>query len=125
MYPCMNVEDLAKGKVMLLLINSRGRYQPRIFTDTDLGATSLGQLIDAIGPSFLEDHVLLLEGETVEEYGQLIPMVDDDENLQRKIKAGLAYMPSQGLLALEIQEKILQFLVQFCEELLHDFHLGP
>ncbi|TGO49488.1 hypothetical protein BOTNAR_0429g00010 [Botryotinia narcissicola] len=42
LHPNLNVEDLTKVKVMLPLINSRGRNPPRFFVNADLRAADLG-----------------------------------------------------------------------------------
>ncbi|KAI9647667.1 hypothetical protein NHQ30_004052 [Ciborinia camelliae] len=124
MHPYMNVEDLIKGKAILLLLNSRGRFPPRIFTFTDLKATNLGQIINAITPRFLEDYIFLLEGENAEQYGRLVALINDPD-LAKKTQAGVGYIPSLGLLVLEIQEKVLRFLVKLAEVMLQDVDLGP
>jgi len=38
MWPAINVEDLVKGKALLLLLNSRGRNTPQMFAHADFDA---------------------------------------------------------------------------------------
>jgi len=68
----MNVEDLAKGKTLLLFLNSRGRHSPSMFAKADYEATRVGCVSQAILPSFLNVHSMLLDGEVAENYGRLV-----------------------------------------------------
>ncbi|TEY37780.1 hypothetical protein BOTCAL_0509g00060 [Botryotinia calthae] len=122
MHPQLNVEDLIKVKSMLLLINSRGRNPPHIFANADLRAADLGVISGALPLRFLKDHNLLLEGESTETYGRLVPWTD--EKMKQKILAGFGHLPHQGLLILEIQDNLYLFLVSWCKALLQGIEIA-
>ncbi|KAK6595870.1 hypothetical protein H4I96_10189 [Botrytis cinerea] len=120
LWPYLNVEDLVKENHFLLLLNSRGRHPPHVFADTDFKATRLGRVSGAIIiPTSLDDHSILLEGETVETYGRLVSF-DEDEDARMDMFTGLAHLPGWGLLILEVQQRLLHLLVKCCEALLQD-----
>ncbi|QSZ29250.1 hypothetical protein DSL72_003762 [Monilinia vaccinii-corymbosi] len=123
LWPYLNVEDLVRGKTFLLLINSRGRHPPRVFAHSDFYSTHLGNISGAIMPAFLNVYSMLLEGEKVETYGRLVSW-GEDEGAMMNTMAGLAHLPGPGLWILEIQQRLLHFLVQCCEALLHDIDAG-
>lgn len=118
-WPYINIEDLVKGKTLLLFLNSRGRHPPSVFAHADIEAMHLGHVSTAVMPAFLNLHTMLLEGEEVETYGRLVSW-DDDEDARDRTLAGLAHQPGEGLLILEIQQRILRFLVECCHAILHD-----
>lgn len=120
LWPYMNVEDLVKGKSLLLLINSRGWHTPSKFTHMDYEATRLGRVCGAVRLAFLNLHSLLLDGEIVETYGRLVSW-DEDEEAMMKTFSQLNFQPGEGLLILEIQQRIMRFLVDCCQGILHDF----
>ncbi|KAF8857356.1 hypothetical protein BDZ45DRAFT_674760 [Acephala macrosclerotiorum] len=119
LWPYMNVEDLVKGKSLLLFLNSRGRNPPHMFAHADFDAGRLGHVSGAVMPAFLNLHTMLLEGESVETYGRLISW-DNDEDAMMKCVSGIAHQPGTGLMVLEIQEKNFQFLIECCRAILHD-----
>ncbi|TGO47739.1 hypothetical protein BCON_0265g00120 [Botryotinia convoluta] len=122
LHPHLNVEDLTKVKSMLLLINSRGRNPPHLFANADLRAADLGVTGGLLSLEFLKDHTLLLEGESAETYGRLVRWAD--KSMKERIMSGFQYLPHEGLLILEIQYNLYLFLVNWCEELLHDIEIG-
>ena len=124
MWPDMNVEDLVKGKTLLLLLNSRGRNTPRMFAHADWEAMRVGHVSGAcMPPSFLNLHTILLEGDTVETYGRLVSW-DDEEDAMEKMFNGLGFGPGEGLMILEIQQKLLGFLLGCCYSILHEMDPG-
>ncbi|KAE8453917.1 hypothetical protein EG329_007693 [Mollisiaceae sp. DMI_Dod_QoI] len=120
-WPYINIEDLSKGKTLLLFLNSRGRYSPRMFAHADFEAMRLGHVSGAVIPVFLNLYTMFLDGETIETYGHLVAWEDDDEAFASST-TGLGHLPGEGLLILEIQQKILRFLVECCSAILHDFN---
>ncbi|TGO37999.1 hypothetical protein BHYA_0084g00300 [Botrytis hyacinthi] len=122
LHPNLNVEDLTKVKSMLLLINSRGRNPPHLFGNADLRAADLGVVGGFLPLQFLEDHTLLLEGESVETYGRLVRWTD--KKMKERILAGFQYLPHEDLLILEIQYNLYLFLVNWCQALLQDIEIA-
>ncbi|KAJ0421360.1 hypothetical protein BJY00DRAFT_323347 [Aspergillus carlsbadensis] len=105
MWPHINREDLSDARPLLLLLNARGRNPPSAFAAADIDAMHLGLTSKAIIPIFLNEHVLMLNGftENTHEYGKL-----------------KQFMPGEGLLVLEAQQKVLAFLEKCCRLILHD-----
>jgi len=60
---------------------------------------------------------MLLEGEAVGTYGRLVSW-DDDEEAMMKAFNGLGFLPGQGLMILENQQKLLSFLLACCYSIL-------
>ena len=120
MWPYINVEDVTKGKSMLLFLNSRGRHLPHVFAHADYDTAHIGETSGAIRSPFLNSYTMLLRGQTTPEtYGQLVAW-DEDDNAFDWLYSGLGFHPGHGLIVLEIQQKMLQFLVTCCFLILHD-----
>ncbi|KAG6360887.1 hypothetical protein INS49_011955 [Diaporthe citri] len=117
-WPYINQEDLCKPKLMLLLLNSRGRNLPGQFAAGDIDAMHLGRKLEALKPDFLREYIMIMDGALGEnEYGSLVPrdyQSDWMDGDQKQIS------PGEGLLILEAQEKLLAFLVDCCHQILHD-----
>ena len=123
MWPDINIEDLVKGKTLLLLLNSRGRNTPQMFAHADSDAMRVGHVSGACMPPFLNLHTMLLEGETIETYGRIVSW-DDDEEAMMKTFNGLGFLPGEGVQVLEIQQKLLGFLLTCCYSILHEMDLN-
>ncbi|CAG8979565.1 hypothetical protein HYALB_00011919 [Hymenoscyphus albidus] len=121
MWPYINVEDLVRGKTLLLMLNSRGRNPPRMFAHADFAATRIGHISEAVMPPFLNNHTMYLLGESVETYGRVVSWDDDNEACNAMITQ-IAHPPGEGLMILEIQQRILRFLVDCCRAILHDWN---
>ncbi|MCJ1315361.1 hypothetical protein MMC15_000678 [Xylographa vitiligo] len=120
LWPYINIEDLVQGKSLLIFLNSRGRYLPEAFSNADLEAAHVGVVSMAISRPFLNGYTMLLHGQTTPlTYGKLLPW-DDDDRAFDWMMSGVGKQPGEGLLILEIQKRILEFLVQCCRLLLAD-----
>lgn len=121
MWPYVNQEDLLNPKVLPLLPNARGRHDPSHFAAADVDAMHLGFVTKAVVPIFLNGHVMILNGVAGNrrDYGKLMAWEEhpDAFNWMTKQKQ---FIPGEGLMILEAQERLLTFLVQCCLELLHD-----
>jgi hypothetical protein len=120
LWPYINLEDLIEGKSLLLFVNSRGRHPPCTFAHADFEAARIGQRSGAISTAFLNLHALFLDGTTVETYGRL----EDSSEAFNMMLYSRAFHPGHGLLILEIQQKILSFLVKCCRIILQDLDPG-
>lgn len=121
--PLINLEDLIKVKTLLLLLNTRGRNQPDIFVNADFNAAHLGQVSQAIIPDYLNGYTMLLSGQKEPStYGQLLSW---DENLEAfdLMSSGVGIQPGEGLVVLEVQQKLLRFLVHIVKLILRDLPL--
>jgi hypothetical protein len=58
MWPYINQEDLSQPKLMLLLVNARGRCTPPLFAAVDNDAMHLGKALMAVVPKFLNSHIM-------------------------------------------------------------------
>ncbi|PVH84148.1 hypothetical protein DL98DRAFT_584726 [Cadophora sp. DSE1049] len=105
-FPSLNVEDLSHGKNFLMLVNARARNAPKKFARSDLEASVISRAMS-------------LDGDTANTYGKVISLVGNGQ-AQDRLKYGIDYTIPEGLLVLEIQQKVLQFLESCCEGILHD-----
>ncbi|KAH7142916.1 hypothetical protein B0J13DRAFT_51700 [Dactylonectria estremocensis] len=120
MWPDINQEDLSQTKPLLLLLNARGHNPPCAFAGADNLSMHLGHVTKAVVPIFLNGHTMVLNGaDSAEEYGQLLAW-DDHEDAFTWMHTRKQYLPGEGLLVLQAQERLLVFLVECCQELLHD-----
>jgi len=120
MWPSINQEDLASPKNFLLLINSRARNHPSLFAASDMASTHLGRVAKALIPIFLNEHIMILNGATTPEtYGELIAWEDHPDAFEW-MHTRKQFLPGEGLMILEIQERLLAFLAGCCCAILHD-----
>ncbi|POS75154.1 hypothetical protein DHEL01_v206455 [Diaporthe helianthi] len=120
MWPSINQEDLVKPKTLLLLLNSRGRHRPSDFAAADNESMHLGKVTSAITAVFLNCYVLVLNGATdPAEYGKLLAW-DDHPEAFNWMHTRKQFLPGEGLLVLEAQQRLMKFLVQCCQSILHD-----
>ena len=120
LFPFINLEDLLKANNLLLFLNSRGHNKPDVFAFFDTQTHPLGGTSLAIQPPYVSGYTMLLSGQTSpESYGKLLAW-DEHQDAFEMITNGLGLQPGNGLLVLEIQEKILHFLVQCAEIILDD-----
>jgi hypothetical protein len=110
-WPHINLEDLSCDKPMLCLLNSRARYPPAAFVYHEIQSSSLGISSGTLVPLILHGYIMYLEGETVESYGKLVAFSEDSHPIG-------GFQPGMGLLVLEIQQKVMEFLVKFGETIL-------
>lgn len=120
LWPYINLEDLSSSKLLLLFLNSRGRHLPEAFGHADYEAAHVGMTSLAIQSPFLNEHTMLLRGQTTPKtYGQLIAWEDDDEAFDL-MDTGIGFHPGYGLQVLETQQEVLRFLVKCCSVILQD-----
>jgi len=106
MWPYINLEDLTKTKILLILLHSRGRHQPHEFVHSDLEQAALGETSGTTMPGFLNEYTMLFHGRTTPDtYGALVSW-DDDEDAFDNMYNGVGMHPGHGLQALEIQQRI-------------------
>jgi hypothetical protein len=118
MWPHINLEDLSKGKTLLLLLNARGRHHPAVFASADLESVHVGQFSKALEATPLISHVMVLQGNSPATYGKIIQALEMDAIA--KMVEGKSFNAGDGLEVLEIQERLLSFLVTCCRIILHD-----
>lgn len=119
-WPYINQEDLGTAKALPLLLNARGRHPPSAFAAADGNMMHVGRVCGAIVPIFLNEWTMILNGVTnAEEYGKLVSW-DEHEDAFDWSATRKQFLPGEGLMILEAQERLLAFLVDCCKQLLHD-----
>ncbi|KAL9109591.1 MAG: hypothetical protein Q9227_005771 [Pyrenula ochraceoflavens] len=120
MYPHINLEDLAKAKTLLLFLRARARNPPDVFAAADEETAHLGYVSKAIIPIFLNQYTMYLTGrKTPATYGELVAW-DDDNEAFNDMNTRTAMLPGSGLLVLEMQQRVMGFLVDCCKKIMHD-----
>ncbi|KAH6949253.1 hypothetical protein DER45DRAFT_650125 [Fusarium avenaceum] len=120
-WPYINQEDLSQPKLMLLLINTRGRKPPPVFAVADYDAMHLGKVAGTITPIHLNYYTMILNGVTKpEEYGRLLDWESHPDASDWVWKKRQQFFPGEGLLILEAQDHLMSFLVKCCCQILHD-----
>lgn len=124
MWPRLNLEDLTKTEPLLLLLNARGRRSPSTFALADLEPAWFGIKHETMPvPPFLDQHIMVFSGrDSAETYGELMSWVEYPQAFGR-LYCGQDISPGEGLWVLEIQERLYQFLVNACKNVLHDISL--
>ncbi|KAK4034371.1 hypothetical protein C8A01DRAFT_39148 [Parachaetomium inaequale] len=119
--PYINLKDLVSGNTLLRLLNSRGRHEPCVFAQVDLERLQLATRSKKIlQPYQLVVHKMDMSSSVLPPdalYGYVsLPTPRDarDVVIHREV-AG-----SEGVLVLEVQARLLNFLTDFCREILHD-----
>ncbi|KAK5055155.1 hypothetical protein LTR84_012904 [Exophiala bonariae] len=122
-WPYLNQEDLIRPRALLLLLNYRSRNHPSRFAVADLETASLGRMLGTITPVFLPTHLVTLNGisdrKKDQDYGKLLlhgglPDAPDWDKILTQ------FDPSEALVVLEAQERLMRFLVECCTLILHD-----
>ncbi|KAF2469970.1 uncharacterized protein BDR25DRAFT_325730 [Lindgomyces ingoldianus] len=111
MWPYVNLEDLTKPNLLSVFLNSRGRKYPHEFVHSDLELAAL--VLRLVGsPAFLNEYTMLFLGRTTAQtYGELMSWDEDDKTFD-SITKGIGMHPGHGLQALEIQQRIWEFLLR-------------
>ncbi|KAL8918021.1 MAG: hypothetical protein Q9208_007619 [Pyrenodesmia sp. 3 TL-2023] len=122
-FPHINAQDLSQPKPLLLMFNSRSLNPPSTFTNADRDSIRVGIKSKMLVPKYLRGYAMYLNGEqTRETYGRLVSWKHDRRALL-KCHHCIAPDPGMGLLILEIQRDVLQFLVRCGVAILHDMSL--
>lgn len=105
---------------MPLFLDARAKNSPDAFTNADENATYLGRVSKGINTVFLNEHTMMfINRKSPETYGELIPWSENDKAFEWMMsKKGMN--PGQGLLTMEVQERVFKFLVAYCRLVLHD-----
>ena len=120
MWPYINQEDLSQTRLMPLFINARGRNPPQAFAASDNDAMHLGLVTKAIVPIFLNEHTMILHSTTgPDDYGKLVSW-DSHPDAFEWMHTRKQFLPGEGLNVLEVQARLLKFLVDCCHDILHE-----
>ncbi|KAJ5249490.1 hypothetical protein N7524_011806 [Penicillium chrysogenum] len=113
LWPNICLEVLVAKKLFLYYLNSRGRYRPHNFIAADRASAEYGVLTKNIEIFSLDNYEIAFVNEASSEYGKLLE-TKCSMNSHLRMKIG------DGLLGLEIQERLYQFLVTCAASLLPD-----
>ncbi|CZR46935.1 uncharacterized protein FPRO_08309 [Fusarium proliferatum ET1] len=118
--PYINKESLGKPTPFLLLLNSRGRHPPPLFLDKDHQyfhkAIQTEMVVKKPYPT--EDMSMLLRGVPEDDYG--IDYAWPTSTLYGKEWPVWQYSTASGIVILEVQERLMDFLVKCCYRILHE-----
>ncbi|KAI4129019.1 MAG: hypothetical protein LQ347_003935 [Umbilicaria vellea] len=116
LFPQINLEDLTQQKPLLLLLNSRGHNLPHKFATNELKSARVGFNSGAIPQRVFFGYKMILEDQkTPQTYGQLRSSIGDT--------TGGDMESGDGIMVLEIQQRLLRFLEVCTELILHDLPL--
>lgn len=118
--PYINEEELLRPKSLLLMLKSRARCNPCDFAAADGEWMYLGRVTKAIVPIFLNCYVIALNGMTDQkEYGKLWAWEDHPDAFEW-VQERRQFLPGEGLDILQVQKRVMEFLVDCSEQLIHD-----
>lgn len=120
--PFINLQDLSKTEPLLLMLNSRARNPPHTFAHLDLQPSLFGIIRGAIAMTrYLAGFAMEFTAQTP--YGQMAektePYTVSLTGIDCRIQCGRC-LAEDGLLILEVQDRIYQLLVKVCQSILHD-----
>ena len=119
-WPYLNLEDLSHGNNLSLLLNSRGRNNPDMFALADIATCRIGVRTGKIRIAWLPRWTMVLIGQGAPgSYGSLVSWKKDSGPLRLCI-AGVHFGVGTGLLILEAQSKIYDFLLECCYKMFPD-----
>ncbi|KAL8874975.1 MAG: hypothetical protein Q9198_006603, partial [Flavoplaca austrocitrina] len=122
--PYINLEDLSQPDNLLLFIESRGSHFPAVFTNMDQSRLRVGLKFRMLVPDYVRGHTMYLNGETTwEGYGRIVSWEQDRHSIF-KCHSGIAPDPGIGLMILEVQRDILEFLVRCSVAIMHDIPMA-
>lgn len=120
MWPYINLENLTKPKSLLLLLRSRTQHGPATFAFVDWNSAHFGCAVGRVTLSALNRHTMMFLGrQNVGGYGELVCW-DDDAGAEEQLLSDIGMYPGHGLIVLEIQQRMWQFLVSCAKSILHD-----
>lgn len=122
--PYMNQEDLSKPRSFLLMLNARSRYHPCLFAAADFEQMRMGVVTHKLNRAYLNEWTMILNGDPAsptidKDYGTLVSW-DDNPDASDWTFTRAQFIPGDGLVILEAQERVLSFLLYCCKELLHE-----
>jgi hypothetical protein len=117
-FPQINLEDLSKPKTLLLFLQARARNEPDVFANSDGNVNYLGRMSGAVASTTLEQYAIVFSNrKTPETYGEVITTEGKTESFVKLNGWGT----ETGLEILEMQQRIMRFLLDCCKAIMHDF----
>lgn len=121
MWPYINEENLVKPQSLIWFMFTRGRCHPSKLAVQDHEDYAIGMNSLAFAETTLLNHRMDLTGQGSDDhYGRLVtPTTDPD--MYATLEDRFCADPYYGLMFLEVQERILSFLVKCAKLILHDY----
>ncbi|KAI1780104.1 hypothetical protein F4818DRAFT_401798 [Hypoxylon cercidicola] len=116
LWPYINLEDLCKTEIFLMMLDSRGKRIPRTFIYQDLETATFAYQMGLIEELLLPTYFMSFEDDPPGCYGSICGPADP---------YGICITPGEGLWILEIQNHIYGFLSKCCSLILHDIPFDP
>ncbi|KAI1657630.1 hypothetical protein F4813DRAFT_396151 [Daldinia decipiens] len=126
MWPYINLEDLVSGDRLLLFMESRSRKHPSVFVHSDLLDSKSAVERGVVDINYLDNNLMRLDAggdgkNTRSEYGRLETFSRASRaEMETLLLSGAGFLPGEGMLILEIQERIMRFLLDCCRGILYD-----
>lgn len=117
-HPYINLEDLLRPRNLLLFLHSRGRLLPDNFVDSDIEAARLHWNLPDTNEVCKDGRMVFYGRHTPRSYGSLLPSGRSTKSSD--LSTGLAYSMKKGLVILEIQQRILNFLTLCSKRIIGD-----
>ena len=120
LFPHLNVEDLVKPKLLLLLLSARGHNNPASFVLADYDSCLFGFATRGLLRPSINGHMMVFDDLVdPKEYGKILGWEGDPE-LVSSVKSRPSLLPGEGFCVLEMQERLHKFLLDCCQLILHD-----
>ncbi|KAG0050122.1 hypothetical protein BGZ83_005081 [Gryganskiella cystojenkinii] len=125
-WPHINQQELLKPKILLILLNARARHLPSAFAQADRNSYKKVKRegIKYPGEDQVGTYCMLFHGpgrDTPDTYGQIYPIPDPTKmKKSHPLYGKRTERPDDGLLVLEVQDRLYIFLLECCEMILHD-----
>ncbi|KAL1847238.1 hypothetical protein Daus18300_014002 [Diaporthe australafricana] len=120
MWPYINQEDLADPKMLLLLLDARARHNPCEFAAADAEWLRFGKAVRALIPVLVIECAMILQcANGSDEYGRLVSP-DENPDIENWVESRRQFLSEDGLMVLQVQDRLMSFLVKCCKQILHD-----
>ncbi|KAL8852654.1 MAG: hypothetical protein Q9221_002414 [Calogaya cf. arnoldii] len=122
--PYVNLEDMCLPDTLIMFLESRSNNFPALFTNLDRSHLRVGIKSKILVPHYIRGHTMYMNGEqTREGYGRIVSWEEDRQSVF-KCHSGVEPDPGMGLMILQVQRDILEFLVGCSAAIMHDIPLA-
>ncbi|KAI5272017.1 hypothetical protein E4T47_04688 [Aureobasidium subglaciale] len=120
-WPYLNLEDLLQPRMLPMFLDSRATHHPYAFCHADLNACALGLSTGKLRTSDLEGYMLFDDSKDARFYGQVAQESNDSDPANNL--SSYRFKFGDGLLILETQQRLYQFLLACAKSVMHDVAL--
>ena len=122
--PYINLEDLSTPKNFMLLLDARSRHTPDAFAWSDSSTIHMANVVQAVHVPRAIGHSMLLTGQSTRDTYGITVSWRQHKDAAQDMYMGRNFHLGEGLLLLEIQDKLMSFLVRCTKLLLQDVDLN-